>query len=226
MKGILYARISAQNPKQESSLKGQVEALSAWASELGVEVVETITEGHSGWDLDREGILRLLDAIREKQVEVVLVHDDSHLGKEDAKLAIIHQLTRADCKIYSLWSKGELELSADEWRVLETMARVEELQRNWMKRKISEGIRRAVREGYRPEKNLKNREQGGRSRKEVPLKQIVALRKRKLTFEEVAATLQGFGYDVSRATVHRRYLEWQKAQISEGKPEKEGYISK
>ncbi|MFD1407710.1 recombinase family protein [Kroppenstedtia eburnea] len=225
MKGILYARVSTRRMEQESSLDRQVEALTAWARRLGVEVVETITEQHSGFDLDRDGLYRLLDAIREKRVEAVLVQDDSRLGRGDAKLAIIHQLTRADCKIYSLQSGGELELEAGESTVLDIMARVEELQRRWMRQKISWGMRRAVREGYNPAKNLKNRGQGGRSRKDVPVEQIVALKEKKLTFEEVAATLQGFGYDVSRATVHRRYREWQEARASERKPGKEGYIS-
>ncbi|GGA34981.1 hypothetical protein GCM10007416_04890 [Kroppenstedtia guangzhouensis] len=55
--------------------------------------------------------------------------------------------------------------------------------------------------------------------------EIVALKEKKLTFEEVAATLQGFGYDVSRATVHRRYREWKKARGSEQKLGSKGYIS-
>jgi hypothetical protein len=29
-----------------------------------------------------------------------------------------------------------------------------------------------------------------------------------LTFSEIAATLRGFGYNVSKATVHRRYQEY------------------
>ncbi|EGK13793.1 resolvase family site-specific recombinase [Desmospora sp. 8437] len=139
LKGILYARVSTRRMEQESSLDRQVEALTAWARRLGVEVVETITEQHSGFDLDRDGLYRLLDAIREKRVEAVLVQDDSRLGRGDAKLAIIHQLTRADCKIYSLQSGGELELEAGESTVLDIMARVEELQRRWMSKKFPGG---------------------------------------------------------------------------------------
>ncbi|GGA34962.1 hypothetical protein GCM10007416_04870 [Kroppenstedtia guangzhouensis] len=73
MKGILYARVSTRRTEQESSLDRQVEALTLWADELGVEVVETITELHSGFDLDRDGLYRLLDTIRGKRVRAVLI---------------------------------------------------------------------------------------------------------------------------------------------------------
>jgi hypothetical protein len=73
-------------------------------------------------------------------------------------------------------------------------------------------MKRAVRKGYNPAKNLQNRGSGGKKRKEVPLEQIIALKQKDLTYEEISATLKGFGYAVSRATVHRRYKEWEKQQ--------------
>ncbi|PTX55065.1 DNA invertase Pin-like site-specific DNA recombinase [Melghirimyces profundicolus] len=218
MRGIIYARVSTRRGEQETSLERQVADLQAWAESLPCEVVEVITERHSGFQLEREGLCRLLDAVREKEAEAVLVQDDTRLGRGEAKLAVVHQLSRSGSRIYSLQSGGELELEAGESTVLHIMAKVEELQRKWMRQKISWGMRRAVREkGFNPARNLKNQGQGGRSRKDVPMEQILALKEKKLTFEEIAATLQGFGYDVSRATVHRRYREW-KARESEDNP--------
>lgn len=46
----------------------------------------------------------------------------------------------------------------------------------------------------------------------MPIDEIVRLRKNNLTFAEIAATLRGFGYDVSKATVHRRYQEYVKQE--------------
>jgi hypothetical protein len=40
------------------------------------------------------------------------------------------------------------------------------------------------------------------------------LRHNGLTFAEIAATLSGFGYPVSKATVHRRYREYVDAHAS------------
>ncbi len=85
---------------------------------------------------------------------------------------------------------------------------VEEHQRKLHNLKIKRGMKRAVKLGYKPEKNLKNRGNiEGRERKEVPVDEIIRLRNNGLTFEEIAATMRGFGHDVSKATVHRRYQE-------------------
>ncbi|MFD1423848.1 recombinase family protein [Laceyella tengchongensis] len=213
MKAIIYARVSTKKEEQETSLERQVLDLKQWAEELSVEVVRVISEQYSGFDLNRPGLHELFDTLKQEKVEAVLIQDDTRLGRGEAKLAIIHQLHRSGCTIYSLQQRGELELDAGESTVLSIIAKVEELQRKMMNQKISWGMRRAVREkGFNPAKNLKNQGLGGREKKEVPLEQIVALKEKKLTYEEIAAMLKGFGYDVSRATVHRRYREWKQSQ--------------
>ncbi|MFC4077988.1 YneB family resolvase-like protein [Salinithrix halophila] len=216
MKGIVYARVSTKRAEQETSLERQVADLQSLAEEQGCDVVAVITEQQSGFELNREGLYRLLDAIRTHDADTVLVQDDTRLGRGEAKLAVIHQLHRLGCRIMSRQTGGELELEAGESTILHIMAKVEELQRKWMSQKISWGMQRAIREkGYNPALNLKNQGKGGRDKKEVPVEQIVALKEKNLTFEEIAATMQGFGYDVSRATVHRRYREWAKAGDAE-----------
>ena len=92
--------------------------------------------------------------------------------------------------------------------ILEILAIVEEYQRRLSNTKISRGMRRAVEQGFRPELNFRNIDQGGRDRMALPVEQIVKLRKKELTFEEIASTLRGMGYDCSKATVHRRYREY------------------
>lgn len=70
-------------------------------------------------------------------------------------------------------------------------------------------MKRAIREGYRPEKNLKNINLSrGRERLDVPIGEIIRLKNNNLTFAEITATLNGLGYDISKATVHRRYKEY------------------
>lgn len=211
MKTIIYARVSTKKDQQESSLERQKEVLLAWADQLNFDIVEVIVEKHSGYDLNREGLYHLFHLVKSKKVEAILVQDDTRLGRGEAKLAIIHQIQRYPCRIYSYQQKGELELDAGESTVLHIISKIEELQRKMMNQKISWGMQRAVREkGYDPSRNLKNKGMGGREKKEVPIEQIVALKEKRLTFEEISATLKGFGYDVSRATVHRRYTEWKK----------------
>ena len=217
MKAVIYARVSTKKDQQESSLERQQEMLLAWANQLNFDIKEVIAEKHSGYDLNREGLYQLFHLLKSKQVEAILVQDDTRLGRGEAKLAIIHQLQRYSCRIFCLQQNGELELDASESTILHIISKVEELQRKMINQKISWGMQRAVHEkGYDPSRNLKNRGMGGREKKEVPIEQIVSLKKKKLTFEEIAATLKGFGYDVSRATVHRRYTEWKKSKRLEG----------
>ena len=71
-------------------------------------------------------------------------------------------------------------------------------------------MKRAVEQGYQPEKNLTVRgNPRGRERIEVPIEEIVLLRQQGLTFQEVTSALQARGYDVSKATIHRRFKEYQ-----------------
>jgi DNA invertase Pin-like site-specific DNA recombinase len=112
-------------------------------------------------------------------------------------------------KIFTAAHRGEMELSESDTMVLEIIGIVEEYQRKIHNLKIKRGMLRAIQNGYRPEKNLKNRNSSyKRERKEVPIEEIDRLRKNGLTFSEIAATLRGFGYDVSKATVHRRYQQF------------------
>ncbi|MBD1371520.1 recombinase family protein [Hazenella sp. IB182357] len=216
MKAVLYIRVSTQKEAQETSLSRQESMLREWAEALRFTVVDVISEQQSGYHLDRKGLHDILQYFRSKQADVLLVQDDTRLGRGEAKLAIIHQLYKLQCQIYSFQNQGELELDAGESTVLHIIAKVEELQRKMMNQKISWGMKRAIQEkGYRPAKNLKNQGLGGREKKQVPIEQIIALKEKKLTFAEIAATLNGFGYDVSRATVHRRYQEWKKEQLEE-----------
>lgn len=212
MKAVIYARVSTQKDEQASSLERQVEELNDWAKELRFDVIDIIQEKHSGFDFDRPGLYHLFDLVKNHHAKVILVQDDTRLGRGEAKLAILHHLTRYDCRIYSKQHQGELELDAGESTVLSIIAKVEELQRKLMNQKISWGMKRAMRKGFDPSRNLKNQGLGGRKKKEIPVEQIAALRAKKLTFEEIAATLKGFGYSASRATVHRRYQEWLRMQ--------------
>ena len=105
---------------------------------------------------------------------------------------------------------GPVQLNEMDTMSLEILAIVEEYQRRIHNAKIRRGMRRAVENGYRPENNLSNRgNPQGQERKDLPVEEIVKLRKRGFTFEEISITLRGLGFEVSKATVHRRFQEHQ-----------------
>ncbi|MEW4022960.1 recombinase family protein [Bacillus sp. YAF8] len=209
MKALIYARVSTNKEQQQTSLKRQEEELSEIAAANGMEVAKVISEKASGYEMDRDGVFEMLDEIKKSHIDAILVQDETRLGRGNAKIALLHCIYRENVKIYTTAHKGELELSEADTMVLEIVSIVEEYQRKIHNMKIRRGMKRAVKNGYKPERNLKNRhENSGKEKKEVPVSEIIRLRANKLTFAEIAATLRGFGYDVSKATVHRRFQEY------------------
>ncbi|WP_110929527.1 YneB family resolvase-like protein [Bacillus massiliglaciei] len=214
MKAIIYCRVSTEKESQETSLARQEEELLAFAQKMDAEVIQVYKERASGYDLDRDAIFDMLDQFRGHQADALFIQDETRLGRGNAKIALFHVIMKEDVKIFSLSHEGQYELSDADALVIQIVGIVEEYQRKLHNLKIKRGMKRAVENGYSPEKNLKNQGQGGgRDRKEVPVEEIVKLRRNGLTFSEIAATLRGFGYPVSKATVHRRYLEYQKEEL-------------
>lgn len=216
MRVIVYARVSTEKAEQETSLARQVAELTEFADRSGWQVTKVIEEQASGFDDGREGFLSALDYFRRRRADLLLVQDDSRLGRGNAKLALLYQVQKYGGRVYALEEHGPLALSELEQMVLQVLGVVEEYQRRLVNRKIGRGVRRAITErGFRPELNLKNMGEGGRSRIDTPLAEIVRLRRLGLTFREIALTLRGMGFDVSKATVHRRYQEWEDEQAAE-----------
>lgn len=215
-KAVIYCRVSTDKESQETSLQRQEEELRQFASEYGFEVISIIKERASGYELDRDGVFELLQLIKNHAVNHLLIQDETRLGRGNAKIALLHIILKENMKLYTISHQGELELSESDSMVLNIVAIVEEYQRKLHNIKIKRGMLRAVKEGYRPEKNLTRRNHGsGRAKIDVPIAEIVRLRKNNLTFEEIAATLRGFGYEVSKATVHRRYQAYVDNQQSD-----------
>ncbi|MBS4199060.1 recombinase family protein [Bacillus sp. FJAT-49732] len=209
MKAIIYCRVSTDKATQETSLSRQEEELLAAAKTWGMEVDAIVCDQSSGYDLDRPGILTLLEKIKSDTIDAVLIQDETRLGRGNAKIALLHTFFKEGVTLYNLSHNGELQLSETDSMVLNIVSMVEEYQRKLHNIKIKRGMKKAIERGYRPEKNLKKRGNfEGRERKEVPLEEIIRLRNNGLTFSEIAATMRGFGYEVSKATVHRRYKEY------------------
>ena len=210
---VIYCRVSTEKETQEMSLVRQEEELVDLAAELGLEHVAIFKDKHSGFDIDREGLLSLLDYIRDEEVDAILIQDETRLGRGNARMAVLHLLAKTDTAIYSHNDSGPIALNEMDTMLLEILAIVEEYQRKLHNAKIKRGMKRAVREGYRPERNLKNRGNvDGRERIDVPIAEIVSLRDKGLTYEEITGVLKGLGHDISKATVHRRYKEYEMEQ--------------
>jgi DNA invertase Pin-like site-specific DNA recombinase len=209
MKAIIYCRVSTTKNTQSSSLSRQKEELLLLAKSNDFEVVKVIEEQKSGYEVDRDGIYDCLQSFKEQKADVLLIQDETRLGRGSAKVALLHMLFKNNIKIYTVSQSGELAISEADSMVLEIVSLVEEYQRKLHNMKIRRGMKKAIKEGFRPENNLKNLGvNAGRVKMEVPINEIVNLRNKGFTFNEIAATLRGFGHHVSKATVHRRYKEY------------------
>lgn len=208
MRAIIYCRVSTDKREQETSIQRQREELLRLAEQKDMIVVDIFEEKHSGYDIEREGILSALEKCESGDIDCILVQDETRLGRGNTKIALYHQFSKNNVKIYTLSHQGELQLSESDAMVLQIVGIVEEYQRKIHNIKIKRGMKKAIEKGYNPANNLSNRNQGkGRERIDFPIDEVIRLRKNGLTFAEVATTLRGFGYDVSKATVHRRYKE-------------------
>lgn len=187
------------------------EELKAYASSLHFHIVEIFEDQQSGFDVERDGLLDMLDYMKENNMTTLFVQDETRLGRGNARVAVLHLLQKQGISVISLNDAGPLALNEMDTMLLEILAIVEEYQRKLHNAKIRRGMRRAVNNGYRPEYNLKNRgNPEGRERIDVPIEEILKLRAKGFTFEEIATTLRGLGFNISKATVHRRFVEYQK----------------
>ncbi|MFS0875435.1 recombinase family protein [Solibacillus isronensis] len=208
-KAVIYCRVSTDKNTQETSLARQQEELTKYAKSFGYKDVEIFIDQHSGYDVDRDGLLDMLDYMKEYGIKALFVQDETRLGRGNARMVVLHLLQKYEATVYTLNDAGPVVLNEMDTMLLEILAIVEEYQRRMHNAKIRRGMRRAVENGYQPQNNLKNRGNiEGRERKEVPVEEIVQLRQKGLTFAEIATTLSGLGISISKATVHRRYIEY------------------
>lgn len=206
---VIYCRVSTEKETQEQSIIRQQEELEKLAAELSYSCVGIYTDRQSGYDMDREGLLSMLDQIQSGTVDAVFIQDETRLGRGNARVAILHVIAKSETTVITNHSNGTIELNEMDSMLLEILAIVEEYQRKLHNAKIRRGMKRAVERGYDPSKNLHSIDQGpGRERLELPIEEIVSLRNKGLTYEEIASVLNGLGHTVSKATVHRRYKEF------------------
>ncbi len=70
VRAVIYARVS---PSQRGDLEGQVQYLTQYCSSRGYKVVDVLSDIASGLKADREGLLKLLDYVINRQIDVVVV---------------------------------------------------------------------------------------------------------------------------------------------------------
>ncbi|WP_017472068.1 YneB family resolvase-like protein [Amphibacillus jilinensis] len=209
MQAIIYCRVSTNKTTQVTSLGRQKEELIKLAKKHDIKIIDIIEETASGYEIDRDGIMTILDRCSDEKIDCVMVQDETRLGRGHTKVALYHQLAKQGVTIYSYSDQGQMHLSESDEMVLQIVSIVEEYQRKIHNIKIKRGMKKAIAKGYDPTRNLSNQHlSSGRDRKDVPIEEVVHLKQSGLTFQEIATTLKGLGYIISKATIHRRYQEY------------------
>src|SRR5699024_2843173 len=213
MNAIIYCRVSTNKAEQATSLKRQEEELLRLADEHNIQVVTIIREEMSGYEIDRDGVIRMLDTFTNHQANCLLIQDETRLGRGNTKIALLHQLQKLNISVYTSTDDVELQISDTDYMVLQIVSIVEAYERKINNMKIKRAMQRAIEKGFEPSRNFSNREfSPGRKRLSFPIEQVVALRKQNRTFDEITRILNQQGFDVSKATIHRRYKEFENVE--------------
>jgi len=70
VRAVIYARVSSP---QKGDLEGQVQYLRQYCSSKGYKVIDVLSDIASGLKADRRGLLKLLDYVVNRQVDVIVV---------------------------------------------------------------------------------------------------------------------------------------------------------
>ncbi len=106
MKVALYCRVSKSDGTQ--SADRQVMDLRKYASEKGWMIVEEVVEHISGTITKRSGTTKLINLAKSNQIQKVLVHEISRLGRNIADVFnTIEELTNAKVSVYDLRQNQE-----------------------------------------------------------------------------------------------------------------------
>ena len=99
MTAVLYCRVSTEKETQASSLERQQEELEQYAIKEGYRVEASFQDKHSGFDVDREGLLEMMDFIKAHNIEALFIQDETRLGRGNARMAVLHLLQKANVEI-------------------------------------------------------------------------------------------------------------------------------
>src|SRR5699024_4640514 len=118
LNAIIYCRVSTDKKAQETSLARQKQELTKLAQKYNRTIDECIEEQASGYDIDRDRILQLLDYFSPQQANCLLIQDETRLGHGNTKTALFHQLQKLNVSIHTIINEGELQLSESDSMLL------------------------------------------------------------------------------------------------------------
>lgn len=112
-KAWIYCRVAHNGPDSAEVLERQRHRLESYAKEHGFEFVGVSSDIGSGLNMDRPGLLDFHTAAEDGDVDILLVHSLTRLGRDTDKVAKYwHQLHDLGVSVHTA-DCGEVDLSLD-----------------------------------------------------------------------------------------------------------------
>ena len=185
MRIAMYCRVSTADQTTDN----QAIALEEVAQKMGWEITDTFTDVISGAKTNRHGLDALMDAVKHKQVDMVMVWDVSRLGRSMAHLVTLLEEFHANGVDLYFHQQG-IDTRTPSGKAMYQMCGVfAELERGLIRERVLAGLQRARAKGTRI------------GRPPVPplqVEKIKRLRAEGLSYRKIAKRV-----DLSVCTVHR-----------------------
>jgi len=145
----IYARVSSDKQREESTIASQTAALIAFAQSRGYQVpTEWIfeDEGYSGASVVRPGLERVRDLAAEGQIEAVLVHAPDRLSRKYAyQILLIEELARHG--VDTVFMKAPQAATAEDQLLVQLQGMIAEYERAQILERSRRGKRHRAAKG-------------------------------------------------------------------------------
>ena len=185
MRIAMYCRVSTADQTTDN----QAIALEEVAQKMGWEITDTFTDVISGAKTNRHGLDALMDAVKHKQVDMVMVWDVSRLGRSMAHLVTLLEEFHANGVDLYFHQQGIDTRTPSGKAMFGMMGVFAEFERSLIQERVKAGLQRAKTQGKRL------------GRPPVPpiqIEKIKRLRTEGLSYRKIAKRM-----DLSVCTIHR-----------------------
>jgi site-specific DNA recombinase len=145
----IYARVSSDKQREESTIASQTAALIDFARSRGYQVpTEWVfeDEGYSGASLVRPGLERVRDLAAEGQIEAVLVHAPDRLSRKYAyQILLVEELARHG--VETVFMKAPQTATAEDQLLVQFQGMIAEYERAQILERSRRGKRHRARQG-------------------------------------------------------------------------------
>ena len=118
-KAVIYCRVSTEKEQQQTSLQRQREELLELAKSMDYKTIAVFEDEASGYDVERDGLMDLLECLKEERVDALFIQDETRIGRGHARIAILHLLEKTNTTLITNSDQGPFGLSDMDAMVLE-----------------------------------------------------------------------------------------------------------